>query len=864
MTAPVLAYKKFWIVKPKAGRNYIKNPRFDKPDGVEDWTANGAGVTIELTGDYARRGAYSLQVNTATGIASSTYYDNASVTSGLDYTFSVDIKGVEGQAMRIVIADSTHAAKATKTFTATGYWQRVEVTLTAAETKTDYELWVTRDAVASTAVFYVDGAQFEQESKATTFIHGYGAGCKWDGAIRNSDSIRSAYTGLGGELLDLDDYCHVVRATGLGHGDWNQIVTKMTSGGDLYQDYIRKSRQFSIVVDFIGNSLGEIETNRKTLIDALRPDLLDGAKVDEQFGINWGSDVRPHGERIVRYQGFAANGDEATNPIDIRCVPLPNTLTDTPDLPTYQRAVLNFSVPSGLLDGAYNEGTEMELYAEFPAEYIVKRDPDGNWCTFNSGTGEYENPLAGVNGTVYDIKEAPNGDIYVCGAFTSVSNGGIAVANTKGIARWSKANQQWEAVGDPETGATIVSINTMIFDANGDLYTGGYFTNLANIADADYFAKYTVSTDTWSAVGSGINGEVNAIEIVPNGTIYIGGAFASASGDTNCNYVAYLYAAPALTWKPLATGLNSGVTALKYHGNFLLIGGTFTEADGTNGDYICYWDGTAFKSFYDLGATELNDSVFSIDVNQNGIIIIGGTFTNAGGDPNADYVAAWRGNNWGSLMAGGVNNTVYKVYCADNGIIYLAGSFTTAGSLTLTDRVVKSVQGAYQPLDVDLPGTAFLQASCLASDGSLYLGGWFSTIAQTPDENAKTGVVALNLNVASASANTYPYIQIHGPGTLKSIVNYSTGANVSFNGLTLQAGEWVSFSFDPVSLKFQGGWTGRGNLLRYVNAGSDYGNFYLKPGANNISLFMDGTDSNSSAMIMWTPKFWGIDGALLE
>ncbi|MGB3988867.1 MAG: carbohydrate binding domain-containing protein, partial [Minisyncoccales bacterium] len=396
MTAPVLAHKKFWIVKPKAGRNYVKNPRFDKPDGVEDWTAAGAGVTIELTGDYARRGAYSLQVNTATGVASSAYYDNVSVTSGLDYTFSVDVKGVAGQAMRIVIADSAHAAKATKTFTATGYWQRVEVTLTAAETKADYELWVTRDAVASTAVYYVDGAQFEQESKATTFIHGYGAGCKWDGAIRNSDSIRSAYTGLGGELLDLDDYCSVASVTGLGHGDWNQIVTKMTSGGDLYQDHIRKSRQFSIVVDFTGDTLGEIETNRKALIDALRPDLLDGAKVDEQFGINWGSDVRPHGERIIRYQGFADNGDEATNPIDIRCVPLPNTLTDTPDLPTYQRDMLNFAIPSGLLDGAYNEGTEMELYAEFPAEYIVKRDPDGNWCKWNGAA--YENPLAGVNG----------------------------------------------------------------------------------------------------------------------------------------------------------------------------------------------------------------------------------------------------------------------------------------------------------------------------------------------------------------------------------------------------------------------------------------------------------------------------------
>ena len=342
MTAPVLTQKKFWIVKPKAGRNYIKNPRFDTPEGITYWTASGAGVTIELTGDEVRRGAHSLQVNPASGIASSAYYDNVKVTSGLDYTFSVDVKGTDGQAMRIMITNAAHAAKATKTFTATGYWQRVEVTLTATETASDYELWVTRDAVASTAAFYIDGAQFEQESKATTFMHGYGDGCKWEGAIRSSASIRSAYTGLGGELLDLEDYCQLVQVTGLGHGDWNQILTKMTSGGDLYQGHIRKSRQFSIVVDFIGETLGEIEANRKVLIDAIRPDLFEG-------------------EMVVRYQGYDNSGNEATNPIDIRCIPLPATLTDTPDLPNHQRAVLNFEIPSGLLDGAYREGGELDL-----------------------------------------------------------------------------------------------------------------------------------------------------------------------------------------------------------------------------------------------------------------------------------------------------------------------------------------------------------------------------------------------------------------------------------------------------------------------------------------------------------------------
>jgi len=315
---------------------------------------------------------------------------------------------------------------------------------------------------------------------------------------------------------------------------------------------------------------------------------------------------------------------------------------------------------------------------------------------------------------------------------------------------------------------------------------------------------------------------------------------------------------------PLANGLNNSVQAIKYspNGN-LLIGGDFINVDGTYGDYFCAWDGTGFFSFTDSFTDEINGGVNAIDINPNGTIIIGGDFNIAGGDPNASFVAAWRGNNWGSLMAGGVDGSVHDVYCADNGDIYIGGGFLTAGSLTLTDRVVKSVQGAYQPLDIDLPGLGIIRAICLASDGSLYIGGNFSTIAQTPDENAKTGVVALNLNVASASANTYPFISVHGPGTLRSIVNYSTGANVSFDGLTLQAGEWIGLNFDPVNLKFRGGWTGRGNLLRYVNAGSDYGNFYLKPGANNVSLFMDNTSEQSGAFITWTPKFWGLDGALL-
>jgi len=397
MTAPKIDYHKFWIVKPYEQYNYIKNPTFASPDFEEDWAASGAGVTIAHSGDYQRRGAYSMKVNTASGVASSAYYANLSVTNGVTYAFSCDVKGVAGQAMRIFISDAANNIKATTTFTATGYWQRESVSFTAAETATTYYVAVSRDAVASTAAYYVDGAQFEHW-KATTFFDGYTKGCRWTGAVRNSTSYRPVDTAAGGELVDLDDYCHFVYAIGLGHGDWNQILTKMTSGGDMYQTHIRKSRNFSIVVDFVGSSINEIEANRKAIIDAIRPDLAPGQ------------------ERIIRYQGLDINGQEATQPVDIVCVPLPATLTDIPELPTYQRAILNFTIPSGLLQGAYNEGKALDLYADFPAERIVKRDKDGNWCKWTGSA--YASLITGLNGDVRCMAEGPDGKIYVGGAFT--------------------------------------------------------------------------------------------------------------------------------------------------------------------------------------------------------------------------------------------------------------------------------------------------------------------------------------------------------------------------------------------------------------------------------------------------------------
>ena len=88
MAAPQLNKKKFWIVKPKAGRNELWNPRFDPPEGVTYWT--GTNASLSLTGEETRRNSYSMKVTPVSGTAGTAYYNRGlKVTSGLKYTLSL-------------------------------------------------------------------------------------------------------------------------------------------------------------------------------------------------------------------------------------------------------------------------------------------------------------------------------------------------------------------------------------------------------------------------------------------------------------------------------------------------------------------------------------------------------------------------------------------------------------------------------------------------------------------------------------------------------------------------------------------------------------------------------------------------------
>lgn len=826
MTVPDLTDSKFWIVVPQAGTNQIYNPRIDPPEFDTYLTAVSAALA-ESSAEQ-RKGAYSVAVTPQTGVASGFYYSAVSVVNGTDYTFSCDIKGVVGQAMRIYIADSAGTAKATTTFTATGYWQRVSVTHTAAETQTTYRVYVIRDAVASTSVFYVDGLQFETGDEMTTFIHGdAGSGYSWSGLPRVSASIRSDRTRAGGRLLCINDYAKILQVFGFGMGQFEQIMYPMSNGGDYYQQHLRRSRNIGFLLAYWGDNQGDMQRNRNTILEAVRPDYLDNQPV-----------------KII-YQGYDDLGNEATNPLEITCVLQPSHV-DTPSLPVFQKDTLMFTVPSGHFDGAYEEGAELELYEELAVENIIMRD---------GTTGQWSNMDGGLNSTVYVIKKSGDGNIYVGGNFTDA--GGDSAADY--IAKWNGA--QWSSVGSPDLQdppsplAPIIAVEDIVIDADANIFICGRFSNAGGAALADFLAKFDGTN--WGAVGSSqIVNTVDKLCIDDNGKLYIAGGFTSIGGDTDLKVIAY-YDFTDSSWHKLSTGISGSANSIVFgYDKNLYIGGSFTDAGGSGADNLTKWDGTAFSK---LGDVQLNGQVNILAVDNSGNLIAGGQFTNAGGVTRADYIAKWNGSQWETAIciqpdSGGV---VYNLFIVNNSIL-------TAGSSIYADRY-SFLFGRNSVLNIPmlLPYGTFgvLNAVLQDENGHIYFGGVFSTT----NESLNAVVSSTHTITNSGNTNVYPKFVITGPGVLESISNYRTKKVIQFDDLTLQAGESITINLDPSNLYMVSSWEGRGNVLRYVAAGSDYGNFSLEPGENYINIYMpSGTDSNSGGYMTYTPRFWNIEGAIYE
>jgi hypothetical protein len=119
----------------------------------------------------------------------------------------------------------------------------------------------------------------------------------------------------------------------------------------------------------------------------------------------------------------------------------------------------------------------------------------------------------------------------------------------------------------------------------------------------------------------------------------------------------------------------------------------------------------------------LNDSVLAMTFDKAGNLYVGGYFTDAGGDPNADRVAMWDGKKWNAL-GGGFNKSVQALAADSQGNVYAGGLFTaTSDGQARFGHIAKWDGRAWTPLAQGLDNTVLTLA--VDAQNRVYAGGDF-------------------------------------------------------------------------------------------------------------------------------------------
>jgi uncharacterized delta-60 repeat protein len=182
--------------------------------------------------------------------------------------------------------------------------------------------------------------------------------------------------------------------------------------------------------------------------------------------------------------------------------------------------------------------------------------------------------------------------------------------------------------------------------SDGKILIGGFFTTYNGTSRGSLARLNTDgSLDTgFLATGAGANSYVNSVVVQSDDKILIGGSFTTYNG-TSRGSLARLNTDGSLDTGFLATfaGANNEVysVAVQSDGK-ILIGGYFTAYNGTSRGYVARLntDGSLDTGFLATGAGA-NSEVYSVAVQSDGKILIGGSFATYNGTSRVRIARLW-------------------------------------------------------------------------------------------------------------------------------------------------------------------------------------------------------------------------------
>ncbi len=299
-------------------------------------------------------------------------------------------------------------------------------------------------------------------------------------------------------------------------------------------------------------------------------------------------------------------------------------------------------------------------------------------------------------------------------------------------------------------------VSVILQQTDGKILIGGTFKNYRNSSEK-YFLRLNQdgSLDNNFKVALNTNGFVNTGIIQNDGKILIGGNF-TAVNHSNSGHIARLNTDGSKDVGFITgTGFNSWVHAISLQADGkILVGGDFYRYNGTNSNYLIRLNADgSIDSGFNIGSGA-NSSIYKIKVQNDGKILIAGSFTSFNGTSRQNIA---RLNADGSIDTGfstNTSNAITDIAIQNDGKILIGGffravdnvdfCFDVGGGKYCNYLVRLNADGSTDTaFNMDFKADYYVKAIQIQSDGKILIGGFFKKFHNLSRQSDYRGLARL-------------------------------------------------------------------------------------------------------------------------
>ena len=327
-------------------------------------------------------------------------------------------------------------------------------------------------------------------------------------------------------------------------------------------------------------------------------------------------------------------------------------------------------------DGKIVVGGDFSAFNNISRNRITRLNSNGT-----EDTAFYPNLGTGFTGAVYALAVQSDGKILVAGSFSflnGVSRGSLVRLNSNG----AEDTAFYANMGTGFNGWVV----SVAVQSDGKILAGGTYSFLNGAARNELVrlnSNGTEDTAFYANMGTGFNNAVRSLAVQSDGKIVAGGAFSSLNGATKNRLVRINTDGTEDTafYANLGTGFDNIVWTLAVQSDGkMFVGGQFTGLNGATRRGIAKLnsDGTdavlSTTSYFGF-----NSLIYALAVQSDGKILVGGQFTQLNGVSRKNLLRLNTNltddTDFYTDLGAGLNNTVYSVAVRSDGKMALGGAF---------------------------------------------------------------------------------------------------------------------------------------------------------------------------------------------